>query len=162
VPHGGSILDIGCASGEPISRYVIEAGYEHSGVDSSPAMIGLCRGRFPNNDWIVADMRTLSLGRRFTGILAWDSFFHLSPDDQRNMFPIFREHAAPNAALMFTSGPHAGVAMGTYQSKPLYHASLAPDEYRALFDEYGFEVMSYVAEDPSCGQHTIWLVRHCA
>jgi hypothetical protein len=26
------------------------------------------------------DMRTLSLSRRFEGILAWDSFFRLSPE----------------------------------------------------------------------------------
>jgi hypothetical protein len=107
-------------------------------------------------------MRTLSLGRRFDGILAWDSFFHLRQDDQRNMFPVFRRHAAPNAALMFTSGPRGGVAMGTYQGEPLYHASLEPDEYRALLAEHGFAVVSYDPKHASCGGHTIWLARYCA
>jgi hypothetical protein len=104
-------------------------------------------------------MRTLSLDRRFDGILAWDSFFHLRQDDQRAMFPVFRRHAATNAALMFNSGPRHGEAIGTYQGEPLYHASLAPDEYRALFDRYGFEVASHVAEDVGCGGRTIWLAR---
>ena len=40
-------------------------------------------------------MRELALGRKFSGILAWDSFFHLRHDDQRRMFPVFRQHAAP-------------------------------------------------------------------
>jgi hypothetical protein len=65
----------------------------------------MCKERFPDRDWQVADMRTLSLGRAFEGLLAWDSFFHLCPEDQRRMFPVFRKHAAPRAALMFTSGP---------------------------------------------------------
>jgi hypothetical protein len=39
----------------------------------------------------------LSLKRFFPGILAWDSFFHLNHDDQRQMFLIFRAHAAPRA-----------------------------------------------------------------
>jgi hypothetical protein len=60
---------------------------------------------------------------------------------------------------MFTSGPRAGVAMGTYEGEPLYHASLDPQEYRALLDEHGFEVVSYVPEDRACGGHTIWLAR---
>src|SRR5215470_19835917 len=90
-------------------------------------------------------------------VLAWDSFFHLRQDDQRAMFAIFRRHAAPKAALMFTSGPQHGEAIGTYQGEPLYHASLAPDEYRALLDERGFEVVAHVAEDPGCGGRTIWL-----
>lgn len=159
VPRAGAILDIGCGSGEPIGRYFIETGYDLMGVDSSSAMMAMCRARFPDQTWIVADMRTLELDRRFDGVLAWDSFFHLRPNDQRSMFSIFRKHAAPRAALMFTSGPRDGIAVGSYQGEPLYHASLAPQEYRSLLDENGFEVVAYVPEDPGCGKHTIWLAR---
>jgi len=159
LPAGGSILDIGCGSAEPIARYLIAAGHDVTGADSSAAMISLCRRRFPDQDWVVADMRSLSLDRRFEGILAWDSFFHLTCDTQRRMFPIFRAHAAPRAALMFTSGPRHGEAIGSYRGEPLYHASLDEADYRALLGEFGFEVVAYVAEDPACGGHTIWLAR---
>jgi SAM-dependent methyltransferase len=157
----GSVLDIGCGMGEPIARYIVERGHDVTGIDSSPAMIALCRDRLPHQSWLVSDMRTLSLGRRFDGILAWDSVFHLTGDDQRRMFPIFRAHAAPHAALMFTSGPRAGGAMGTYGGEPLYHASLDPQAYRALLAESGFDVVSYTPEDPACGGHTVWLARSC-
>jgi len=123
LPAGGSILDIGCGSAEPIAQYLIAAGHDVTGADSSPAMIALCKRRFPGHGWLVADMRSLSLDRRFDGILAWDSFFHLTCDDQRMMFPVFRAHAAPRAALMFTSGPRHGEAIGSYRGEPLYHAS---------------------------------------
>src|SRR5262245_23976331 len=86
-------------------------------------------------------------------------FFHLTCDDQRRMFPIFRAHAAPGAALMFTSGPRHGEAVGSYRGEPLYHASLDEADYRALLDEFGFDVVSYVAEDSACSGHTIWLAR---
>jgi SAM-dependent methyltransferase len=101
----GSILDIGCGSAQPIAGYLIGKGYDVTGVDTSPGLIGLCRSRFPQQNWLVADMRQLSLSWCYTGLLAWDSFFHLCPDDQRRMFPIFGRHAAPGAALMFISGP---------------------------------------------------------
>jgi hypothetical protein len=104
-------------------------------------------------------MRTLSLARRFDGILAWDSFFHLCPDDQRRMFPIFAEHAGSRAALMFTSGPSRGEAIGTYRGEPLYHASLDGAEYRSLLDKHDFDGVSHVIEDPSCGRHTVWLTQ---
>ena len=45
-------------------------------------MVGLCEARLPGQAWHVADMRSLSLDWVFDGIVAWDSFFHLSPDDQ--------------------------------------------------------------------------------
>ncbi len=157
LPRGATILDIGCGSGEPIARYLIDQGFTVEGVDTSPTLITLCRERFPQRCWEVADMRTLSLGKTFHGLLAWDSFFHLSPDDQRRMFPVFRRHAAPAAILMFTSGTSHGEAIGSYHGEPLYHASLAPQEYRTLLESNGFDVMAHTVEDPDCGGHTIWL-----
>lgn len=154
-----SILDIGCGSGEPIARYLIEAGHQVTGADSSETMIALCRERFPAQSWMVADMRNLALGCRFNGILAWDSFFHLTQDEQKAMFVVFAAHIADGGALMFTSGPRAGEAVGSFQGEPLYHASLDPEDYQRLLAAHGFDVIDHVVEDATCGDHTIWLAR---
>jgi SAM-dependent methyltransferase len=156
---GGTILDLGCGPGKPMAAYLIAQGFDVCGVDSSPTMVSLCRTNFPDRQWIVADMRTLALARRFDGVMAWDSFFHLSYDDQRRMFPIFRAHAKPGAALLFTSGPRHGEAIGSLRGEPLYHASLAPDEYRALLAANDFMVVAERMEDPDCGGHSVWLAR---
>ena len=159
LPAGGHVLDLGCGMGEPIARHLIERGLRVTGVDSSPPMIALCRARFPDHIWQVADMRGLVLNETFDGVLALDSYFHLSPGDQRAMFAVFRNHAAPGAPLMFTSGPAHGEAVGQLWGEPLYHASLAPKEYRGLLDSHGFTVVRQVAEDPDCDKHTVWLAR---
>lgn len=159
VPPGGTVLDLGCGMGEPIARHLIEAGFAVTGVDTAPTLIGLCRHRFPDHDWHLADMRGLALGRRFAGLIAWDSVFHLSHDDQRAMFATFAAHAAPGAPLLFTSGPEHGEAIGAFEGEPLFHASLAPHEYRALLAAHGFDVLGHRANDPDCGQHTVWLAR---
>jgi trans-aconitate methyltransferase len=160
LPDRPTVLSLGCGAGDPMERYLIGSGARMTGVDSSPEMIALCRDRFPGHEWIAADMRALVLPRTFNGLLAWDSFFHLTPEDQRAMFPMFADHATTGAALMFTSGPRAGVAMGAFHGEPLYHASLDPEEYRALLVPLGFEVVRHAAEDPHCGGHTIWLALH--
>lgn len=159
IAPGGSILDIGCGSAEPIARNLIERGFKVSGIDSSPTLISVCRERFPDLEWTVADMRTLALGKTFHGLLAWDSFFHLSFDDQRRMFAVFKAHAAPGAALMFTSGPAQGEAIGSFRDEPLYHASLAPEDYESLLESNGFRVVLRVFEDPECGGHSVWLAQ---
>ena len=159
VPSGGSVLDIGCGSAEPIAAYLIGRGHAVTGIDTSPTMISISRSRFPAHHWLVHDMRALALGTRFQGVLAWDSFFHLTYEHQRAMFPIFAAHAAPGAPLMFTSGPQHGEAIGSFQGEDLYHASLDPAEYRTLLGANGFSVLAYVAEDPTCGRHTVWLAQ---
>jgi SAM-dependent methyltransferase len=159
MPNTARVLDLGCGSGEPVADYLHERECMVTGVDASPEMIAMCKERFPGGDWRVADMRALPFGERFDGILAWDSFFHLRADDQRAMFAVFAGHAAPRAALMFTSGTEAGEAIGSFAGEPLYHASLAPEEYRALLASHGFDVAAYAANDPACGRHTIWLAQ---
>ena len=156
---GGSILDVGCGAAEPIAGTLIRSGYRVTGVDTSGPLLALARERFPDQDWIEADMRRLALGRRFDGLLAWDSFFHLTPEDQRGMFPIFREHLCPGGALLFTSGSEHGEAIGELEGEPLYHGSLNRAEYAALLGENGFRVVAYVETDPTCGGHTIWLAQ---
>jgi SAM-dependent methyltransferase len=159
LPVGAPTLDIGCGSGEPIARYLVGQGLAVTGVDSSPTLISLCRQRFPGSTWVVADMRTLRLGERFGGILAWNSLFHLDYRHQRRMFGVFKRHAAPGAALLVTSGPQRGERIGSYRGEPLYHSSLSKREYRSLLHSHGFRVSEHVTDDPDCPGYTIWLAR---
>ncbi|MBK3659804.1 class I SAM-dependent methyltransferase [Bradyrhizobium diazoefficiens] len=159
LPAQPKVLDIGCGPGEPIARYLLETGCTVTGIDAAPEMIDIAKDTFPGATWLVSDMRSLNLNARFDGLLAWDSLFHLSPDDQRHMFPIFRRHADADAALMFTSGPSFGEAIGSFEGEPLYHATLHAAEYRQLLDSNGFDVVDHVVEDPECGRHTVWIGR---
>lgn len=159
VPDGGQLLDLGCGMGEPVARYLIDSGRRVTGVDSSPGLIALARERMPEQDWRLADMRNLNLGAGFDGVIAWHSFFHLSHADQRAMFAVFARHARPGAPLIFASGPNHGEAIGAFEGEPLYHASLAQEEYRDLLARSGFDLVANVIDDASCGGGTIWLAQ---
>ena len=104
-------------------------------------------------------MRSLSLGRQFDGVLAWDSFFHLKPDDQRAMFSIFGAHAASGGTLMFNAGFGHGEAVGSYRGDPLYHASLDAAEYQRLLNEAGFDLVEHSINDPAEGGRIVWIAR---
>lgn len=154
---GLAVLDLGCGSGEPIAQWFVARGDRVTGVDGAAPMIAEMAARVPGAEGLVADMRGLSLGRRFDVVLAWNSFFHLAPDDQRAMFPVFADHAAPDARLAFTSGPRAGEAVGRVGGSAVYHASLDPEEYRALLAENGFAEIWFRPEDAELAGHSVWL-----
>lgn len=159
LPPAATILDIGCGSGRPLAAELIRRGNRVTGVDGTPTMLALFRRNLPDAPAHLLDMRQLALGRRFAGLLAWDSFFHLSPADQRAMFPRFQAHAAPGAPLMFTSGETEGEAIGNLEGDPLYHASLDPQEYRTLLEATGFSVIAQITRNPAHGDRTVWLAR---
>lgn len=161
LPRGGRVLDVGCGMGEPLARHLAGLSLAITGLDASPELLALARARLPDQAWIEGDMRALDLRRGFDGVMAWDSLFHLDAAAQRATLPRLCAHAM--RALMFTSGPRAGVAIGRFGGEALFHASLDPEEYRTLLARAGFRVVAHRAEDPGCGHHTVWLaVRQAA
>lgn len=153
----GCVLDLGCGTGEPLAAYIIGKGLRVTGVDGAARMVALCRERFPGMEWLHADMRGLALGRQFDAVLAWDSFFHLTQEAQRGMFPVFAAHAKKGARLLFTSGPEAGEVWGHMNGHEVYHASLDTAEFRALLEANGFAVLRHTVNDAQCGGRTVWL-----
>lgn len=156
---GGRVLDLGCGAGEPIAQWFIGEGFVLTGVDFSPAMLEIARRRWPDGDWRQADMRDLDLGERFDGIVAWDSFFHLTQEEQRVTLGHMARHLAPGGSLLVTVGPRAGEVTGQVGGKPVYHASLSPAEYVTLLERHGLRLTGFLAEDPDCDSHSVMMAR---
>lgn len=159
IPADSSILDLGCGTGEPIAKFFIDKGFKVTGVDGSKKMVALCKQRFPNEQWIVSDMREINLKQQFDVILAWHSFFHLDPDSQRRMFKIFATYIKPGGILAFTSGEEAGEVWSDNGGQMLYHASLSTKEYEKLLSENLFQVLLHKIRDPECGEAIVWVAR---
>jgi 2-polyprenyl-3-methyl-5-hydroxy-6-metoxy-1,4-benzoquinol methylase len=159
ISKNGSILDVGCGIGKPIALYFSSKGFAVTGVDGSENMIARASEINPNEKWLVSDMRTLNLNEKFDALIAWDSFFHLTQDEQREMFSIFKLHLKPGGVLLFTSGPSESIAIGEMNGHELFHSSLSSDEYLKLLSENKFTVIDHQVEDPECGRHTVWLAQ---
>lgn len=157
LPEGAKILDLGCGTGEPFARWFTGRGFRVTGVDIAGAMLDIARQRFPDGDWRRADMRSLDLGERFDGIIAWHSFFHLTREEQRSTLPRLADHLVPGGVMLLTVGPDDGEVVGHVAGAPVYHASLSPAEYEALLQDLGMTVLAFVMEDPECDLNTLLL-----
>jgi SAM-dependent methyltransferase len=159
LPFHGSVLDIGCGMGEPIAAYIIAQGFHVTGIDTSPSLIDLCQRRFSKHDWQIVDMRLLSFERKFDGVIAWHSLFHLSVDDQVKMFAVISSHLKSGWLFLFTSGSKAGISIGAWYGAPLYHASLSLEAYEKLLETHGFSLIERIVDDAKCGHATVWLAK---
>lgn len=159
IPSEGKILDVGCGTGEPIARFLLEKSYKLTGVDASKKMIELCMKRFPDGKWLLADMRTLDLQEQFDAVIAWHSFFHLPHDDQRATLKLLATFVSQDGLLIFTSGPECGEVWSDNGGYDLYHASLSSEEYEQILTDNGFKVLTHKINDPECGDATIWVAQ---
>jgi SAM-dependent methyltransferase len=157
LPAGATVLYVGCGTGRPIGSYLLDRGHSVTGIDASKAMIDRAQAHLPRGEWRVMDMRSLALTRRFDGIIGWDSFFHLDPEEQRAALRGLPEYLRPGGALLLTIGDAAGEVLGAVGDEPVYHASLAPEEYDERLRRQGFGNVEYRLRDPDCGEHSVLL-----
>ncbi len=156
---GDCVLDLGCGTGDPIARWFKAEGFDVTGVDFSEAMLAIARTRWPDGDWRHGDMRDFELDQTFDGIIAWNSFFHLTADEQTDCIARMSRHLRPGGMLMLTVGPRAGEDSGTVGSERVYHASLSPAGYAVCLEENGLQLTGFLAEDPETQSHTILMAR---
>lgn len=160
IPVNGSILDIGCGTGFPIFDYFLSKGFNVTGIDASEKMLSIANENFPSEEFILADMRKLSIGKKYNAVIAWHSFFHLPAADQQNMFRIFGNHLKPNGILLFTSGTTNSEVWGINGGENLFHASLDTDEYKWLLEKFNFNILAHKINDPECGNATVWMAQY--
>jgi SAM-dependent methyltransferase len=65
IARGASVLDLGCGPGR-IAGPLVALGHPVTGIDDGPGMIGALP---PGVEGVVADARTVRLGRRFGAVL---------------------------------------------------------------------------------------------
>ena len=153
------ILDVGCGSGEPIAKYLIELGMRIVGVDYSKGMIELAKKRYPEHNWIVGDMCELNLSEKFDALISWNAFFHLTHEEQRKVIPLFAKSLRPNGLLMLTIGHDEGEVYGAVNGKSVYHSSLSIEEYQNILVKYNIEIIEFKLNDPTCQGHSILLAK---
>lgn len=83
MPTGSRALDIGCGTGVPTARQLVEAGHQVVGVDLSPEMIRIAKTEVPEGDFRIldlADLESTGLGP-FDGVAAFFSLLMLPRDE---------------------------------------------------------------------------------
>ncbi len=103
--RGGPVLELGSGTGR-VALALAELGHDVTGIDASEAMIGPARAaarrRGLEAQFVLADMRSLDLGRRFGLIICPLSGFRhlLTPNDQAAALAGVRRHLAPGGLLV--------------------------------------------------------------
>ncbi len=81
LPAGGQVLDAGCGHGDPVISRLLERGFQVTGCDLSPAMLGLARQKFPGVSFLECPITSLETRDAFDGVCSFSSMLYLDPID---------------------------------------------------------------------------------
>jgi SAM-dependent methyltransferase len=129
LPRGGTVIDLGCGPGLPLTEVLVAEGLTAFGIDAAPSFVEAFRRNLPNTPVAceaVQDSRFFD--RTFDAVLAWGLMFLLSAEDQHRLIQRIGGILVPGGRLLFTSPAKQLVwndAMTGLESR-----SLGAEEYR--------------------------------
>jgi SAM-dependent methyltransferase len=117
---GEAVLELGCGTGR-VTLPIAAAGCEVVGIDSSPVMLDVARGKAKdasNPRWVEADMTSFSLDQRFgLTIIPFRSFLMLlTVAEQKACLARVRDHLLPGGRLALNIFNPNLVVMGEWLS----------------------------------------------
>lgn len=99
-----AILDIGCGSGVPIARGLVEDGFQVAGIDASPSLIAAFRRNFPDMTAACEPAQDSAFfGRTFAGVVSIGVIFLLDEKDQRDLLRKIADALEPGGRLLFSA-----------------------------------------------------------
>lgn len=102
---GAKILDVGCGSGIPIDKYLLEKGFKVFGIDISQEQINLAKTKFPKGKFFVMDMEKIQFDNNsFDAIISFYSIFHIPRTSHPKLLEEFNRLLAKDGLLMVTMG----------------------------------------------------------
>jgi ubiquinone/menaquinone biosynthesis C-methylase UbiE len=102
--RGEAVLEVGCGTGRVAIR-LAEASVQVTGLDLSPAMLGVARSKssgMTNIHWVKADMRDFALDAQFgLAIIPGHAFQNIhTAEDQLACLTCIRDHLTPGGTLI--------------------------------------------------------------
>ncbi len=157
---GARVLDLGCGTGEPVARHLVERGFRVVCVDESAAMLEIARRALPGAEFIRADMCELELDEQFAAAVAWDSLFHVERGRHLSVFRKLSSLLSPGGLLLLSAGGtgHAGFTSEMH-GHTFFYSAHEPAETLRLLASAGFEVEICEEDDPSSRGHIAVVAR---
>lgn len=167
VPPNAAVLDLGCGTGLPIAKHIVQKGYRVVGVDQSKKMLEIARREVPEAEFIHGDMIHIEFNQQFAAALAWDSAFHV---ERKYHSAIYRKlaHCLETGARLLLSvggtGPEeitAGAEGFTSEmfGETFFYGGYEPAFARKLIESEGFEIELWEVDDPSSHGHIAVIAR---
>jgi SAM-dependent methyltransferase len=130
-PPGGSLLDLACGTGRTTVSLAAR-GYQITGVDLMPEMIARAREKADARslaiEWLVADARAFSLGKRFRCAYIIGNAFQLfhTREDQEALLARVREHLLPDGHFIIETRNPSRYNLSVF-SEPVPRRFTTPD-----------------------------------
>jgi len=169
LPAGSRVLDLGCGTGNPIAKHIVQSGFQLVGVDQSSKMLEIAQHEVPGGEFIHADMVEVEFDKEFAAIVAWDSAFHVERKHHAALYRKLAHFLVTGGRLLLSVGGSGSEPTSDGSSiegitsemfgHTFFYSAYDPKIARKLLEDAGFEIELWEIDDPSSRGHIAVIVR---
>lgn len=167
LPAGAKILDLGCGTGDPIAKHIVNRGFRVTCIDESVEMLKFAQRTVLKAKFIHADMVDLELADKFDGAIAWDSMFHVERKHHAAIYQkLFQALKVGSRVLLSVGGSAPDEEDDSVEGftsemfgQTFYYSGFAPEVTRKMIESAGFEIELWEVDDPTSRGHIAVIAR---
>ena len=146
LPARATVLDLGCGTGDPITRIFVDLGFNVYAVDASPSMVEAFHERFADVPVeCAAAEESAFFGRTFDAVVGWGLFFLLDADAQRKLIANIAGALRRDGRLLFTATRQSCSWNDAMTGRP--SVSLGEDGYRNAIEAAGLTLLGTAIDE---------------
>jgi SAM-dependent methyltransferase len=146
LPANAAVLDLGCGTGIPVSKVLMDAGMTVYGIDASPTMVRAFRHNFPHAQVACEAVENSSFfNRQFDAIVACGLLFLLPKEKQEIVVQKAASALDSGGRLLFTAPSQSVAWQDAMTGKP--SLSLGAEKYMALLAPSGLALVEELEDE---------------
>ncbi|MFC1655505.1 class I SAM-dependent methyltransferase [Patescibacteria group bacterium] len=161
LPKAAKVLDLGCGIGIPFDKYLVEKGFEVTGIDFASNHIVEAKKNVPDATFIEGDFSKTDFGgKRFHAIIAFYSIFHIPREEHQALFDKMHNLLENNGVILVTLGTSSEVSIEKdFVGAPMAWSNYEPEKYKAMIAQAGFEITESEYEgQPGDNEYHWWVL----
>ena len=141
-----TILDLGCGNGIPITKVLVEDGFNVFGIDASPTLTNSYREHFPDLPVACEAVETSDyFNKKFDGVVAWGLMFLLEENTQFELIHRVSTILNPGGQFLFSSPKE--VCIWTDVLTGLMSKSLGAEQYKRIISSTGLSLIGNCTDE---------------
>ncbi len=146
LPKASRVIDVGCGSGVPITKALIDEGFDVFAIDAAPNLIAAFRDRFPKVPSVCEPAQESEFfGLSFDAAVSIGLMFLLSAEDQKKLIDRVARALRPGGRFLFTAPRERCEWQDVLTGRQ--SISLGEDEYVRLLREVELDLVSTYSDE---------------